>query len=343
MDLEFSFGDSPWEQLKDTLRRGDKLSAVRFLSVLEDMDDESAEEAALELEEMGVLLDDSVLTTVAQGKTQVRLQREQELVRENALDRLEENDPLRIYLQEVAMQGVCEDPQALANLASQGDEEAQQQLTQGCLHLVVERAKEKTGRGVLLLDLCQEGSLGLWQSVLQYESGDFLRQAAWWIESAMARRIVLQARENGVGENLRAALERYRKADKELLARLGHNPTREEMALELGITPEETENLEKILENVQLLYSAQQPREPEAEEEEKAVEDTAYFQMRQRVEGLMSLLEERDAQILRLRFGLEGGKPLGPVEIGNMLGLTPEEILRREAKALEKMRTERGE
>ena len=97
MDLEFSFGDSPWERLKDTLRRGDKLSAARFLSVLEDMDDESAEEAALELEEMGVLLDDSVLTTVAQGKTQVRLQREQELVRENALDRLEENDPLRIY------------------------------------------------------------------------------------------------------------------------------------------------------------------------------------------------------------------------------------------------------
>ena len=345
-DLYFSFEDSPWDRMKASLRRGEKLSAVRFLSVLEEEDEQYAEDAALELEQMGVLLDISALPVNVQGEARVRLQREQELVASDKLyECLEENDPLRLYLEDVDAQPRCAQPQDLARRCAAGDQKAMEELTRGCLYRVVEMAKGCTGHGVLLLDLCQEGSLGLWQSVLHYRDGDFESQADWWIHSAMGRLITLQARAAGVGENLTAALERYRQADRTLLTRLGHNPTREEMALELGITPEETENLEAMLQSVRSVSKAkeeEQPRQAE-EEEEQAVEDTAYFQMRQRVEELLSVLSPEDAKVLSLRFGLEGGKPLGPEEIGKKLQMTPEEVLRREAGALAIMRKERGE
>lgn len=342
---EFSFEESPWERMKSTLRRGDTLSAVRFLSIMENEDEQYAEDAALELEELGVLLDISALPVYAGGEVALRLQREQELSAGNQLlECLGETDPLRLYLEDVAAQKPCSDANALARRCAAGDQKAMEQLTQGYLYRVVHIAREYTGHGVLLLDLCQEGSLGLWQSILRYQSGDFDTQAQWWIRSAMARLITLQARASGVGVNLSQALERYRQADRNLLTRLGHNPTREEIALELGITPDEAQSLEMMLQNVQAVSKAkagQESQEPAAEDEQ-AVEDTAYFQMRQRISELLSVLSEEEARILTLRFGLEGGKPMGPEEIGKNLGLTPEDVLSREAKALEIMRKERG-
>ena len=195
---------------------------------------------------------------------------------------------------------------------------------------------------MLLLDLIQEGSLGLWQSVLHYESGDFVSQADWYIRSAMGRLVTLQARSQGVGENLSAALQRYRQADRELLTRLGHNPTREELALEMHITPEEVGALQSMLETVEAVAKTRASAAEKAPqpEDEQPVEDTAYFQMRQRIGELLSVLEEQDAKILSLRFGLEGGKPMNPQQIGDLLQLTAEEVLQREARALQILRKE---
>ena len=341
--MEFTFDDSPLQRLLDSLNRGDSLSAMKFLATLEGEEELLAEDAALQLEEKGVLLDISTLPPADGGEARVRLRREQELAQAGALlEKLEDTDPLAICLREIAGQSPCEDPDRLAALAAAGDKAAMEQLTKGQLPHVVELAKAHVGRGVLLLDLIQEGSLGLWQSVLHYESGDFVSQADWYIRSAMGRLVTLQARSQGVGENLSAALQRYRQADRELLTRLGHNPTREELALEMHITPEEVGALQSMLETVEAVAKTRASAAEKAPqpEDEQPVEDTAYFQMRQRIGELLSVLEEQDAKILSLRFGLEGGKPMNPQQIGDLLQLTAEEVLQREARALQILRKE---
>ena len=118
-------------------------------------------------------------------------------------------------------------------------------------------------------------------------------------------------------------------------------PTVEEIAEELHITPGETEVIAKMLENVRLMNqvkTSENPPEEEEQEAQQSVEDTAYFRMRQRIADLLADLSELDAKVLTLRFGLEGGLPLNPEQAGSKLGLTPEEVLEREAKALAQLR-----
>jgi RNA polymerase primary sigma factor len=139
---------------------------------------------------------------------------------------------------------------------------------------------------------------------------------------------------------MRTALEDYRAVDERLLAELGRNPTLEEMAENLHLSVEATASVKKMLDNARLLARAKKEPEPEEEEiaETQAVEDTAYFQMRQRIQDLLSQLDAVDAKLLTLRYGLEGGMPLSPEEAGKKLGLTPQEVLTREAGALAKLR-----
>ena len=153
--------------------------------------------------------------------------------------------------------------------------------------------------------------------------------------------MTLQARANGVGQKMRQALEDYRAVDERLLAELGRNATLEEIALELHMTPEDAETVRKVLEDARMLQQATAPKEEEASEEEQAVEDTAYFQMRQRISELLSVLPEEDAKLLTLRFGLEKGLPMSPEDTGKALGLTVDQVLRREAKALAMLREEK--
>ena len=146
-------------------------------------------------------------------------------------------------------------------------------------------AKDHVGCGVLLLDLIQEGSLGLWQAIQGYREGDYAAYRDYWIRLYMAKAIFLQARANGVGQKLRGALEDYRAVDERLLSELGRNPTLEEIAEAMHISPEEASVVKKMLDDARLLAQAKKQSEPEEEKEaeEQAVEDTAYFQMRQRI------------------------------------------------------------
>ena len=157
----------------------------------------------------------------------------------------------------------------------------------------------------------------------------------------MAKAVTLQARSTGVGQKMRTALEDYRAVDERLLSELGRNPTIEEIALELHMSVEETAAVKKMLDDARILARAKKPpvdEEEEKEAQEQAVEDTALFQMRQRISDLLSGLNEKDQKLLSLRFGLEGGKPLSPEETGRRLGLTPEEVVAKEAAALMKLR-----
>ena len=232
------------------------------------------------------------------------------------------------------------DEKALAERAAQGDQRAAEQLMHQGLHRVVEIVPEFVGYGVLMMDLLQEGGLALWQAI-QVPEGDYLTRRDRAIRAAMAKAVTLQARANGVGQKMRQALEDYRAVDERLLAELGRNATLEEIALELHMTPEDAETVRKVLEDARMLQQATAPKEEEASEEEQAVEDTAYFQMRQRISELLSVLPEEDAKLLTLRFGLEKGLPMSPEDTGKVLSLTVDQVLRREAKALAMLREEK--
>ena len=341
-DLEFSFEQSPWDALLDTLRPGDAVDAVNFLTMMEGESEETVEEAFLDMETAAMVLDISNLPKPAgTGEAALRLRQEEQLVRKGLPVReLDESDPLRLYLEEVAMTPAFGDARLWAERSAAGDENAMLQLTNLSLSRVVEAAKAHVGRGVLMMDLIQEGSLGLWQAIRNWQSGDFETYSQRWIDFYMAKAVTLQARANGVGQKMRTALEDYRSMDEQLLSELGRNPTVEEVAERLHLTPDAASAVQKMLENARLLAQAKKQPEPEEEElaETQAVEDTAYFQMRQRINELLSELDEADRKLLTLRYGLEGGKPLDPETAGRKLGLTPEEVVAREAVALAKLR-----
>ena len=344
IDMDISFGDSPWEAWMDRKRYGDSLSAAQLLTFLEEETEEGVEDAFAALEDRGLKLD---ITTLPSrqfvGQAALRLRQEEQMAKENmALQDLGPNDPLRLYLEEIASLPPAEETEKLLRQAADGDEKAQEILTGAGLRRVAEIAKEFTGYGVLLMDLIQEGSMGLWKVVSGFSGGDYpsLRDDA--IRQAMARAVTLQARESGVGRKMRQDLEDYRAVDQRLLAELGRNPTLEEIAQELHMTPEDAATVKRNLDDARILAQATAPKEEaEPEEEDQAVEDTAYFQMRQRITELLSVLPEEDARLLSLRFGLDKELPLSPEDTGKRMGLTPQEVVAREAAALARLRTEK--
>ena len=340
-DLDFSFGESPWETFLMTKQMGDTVSAAQLLTLLEGEEEQAVEDALADLETACIQLDITELPTPNGGEAALRLRQEKQLVKKGLDPKaLEPNDPLRLYLEEVAEMPAFGDEQVLADKCAKGDENAMLNLTNLGLSRVIEIAAEHVGRGVLLLDLIQEGSLGLWQAIRNYHQGEYAPHRDRWIRFYMAKAITMQARNNGVGQKMRTALEDYRAVDERLLSDLGRNPTLEEIALELHMSVEETAVIKKMLENARFLAQAKKPveEEEEKEEENQAVEDTAYFQMRQRIADLLSSLSETDAKLLTLRFGLEGGLPLSPEDAGTRLGLTPDEVVAREGAALAKLR-----
>ena len=335
-DLEFSFEPDPWETFRMSLTMGDTVSASQILTLLEGEDGQALEDALQELETACVKLDVSDLPkNGGTGDTAVRLKQEAQLVQEGLDPKaLEPNDPLRLYLEEVAAVPVCGDEQLLAQ---KGD--AAEKLTNLGLSRVIELAQEYVGYGVLLMDLIQEGSLGLWQAIGCYREGEYAAHRDRWIRFYLARAVILQAHSSGIGQKMRRAMEDYRQVDERLLGELGRNPTLEEIAEELHMTVEEAQTVQRMMNNARMLDKAIRPEaEEEDKEEEQSVEDTALFQMRQRIGDLLSGLEETDAKLLNLRFGLEGGKPASPEETGRLLGMTAQEVVAREAAALAKLR-----
>ncbi len=344
IDLDFSFEQSPWEAAFESLQKGGSISAMRFLTLLEGESEDAVQEALLDLEMKEVTLDVSDLPKApGTGEAAVRLRREEQLVKKGLKPTdLEENDPLRLYLEEVAALPAAGDVQRMAERYASGYEQVLPGITNLMLSTVISLAEEMTGKGVLLMDLIQEGSMGLWQGILSYRSGDFETHARWWIRQYLAKAVTLQAREMGLGQRMKQMMEDYRAVDDRLLTDLGRNPTLEEIALEMHITPEEAEAVSSMVDSARLLQKAEKEIECKEEpEDEQHVEDTAYFQSRQRIEELLSVLPEKEAELLQLRFGLEGGLPMSPEDVGKRLGMTPEEVVAMEAAALEKLRNEK--
>lgn len=342
--MEFAFELAPWEQALGALNPGDEISALRLLGLLEEEDEDTALEALDTLEQKGVKLNIADLPSLPTGGNMaLRLRQEAQLVASGKLlSGLESNDPLRLYLEELAATPAAGDVNLLAQQYLEGDESAAQKLVTLSLSRVVELACSLAGRSVLLLDLIQEGSMGLWQGILHYTAGEFESHRDWWIRQYLHRAIFLQARSGDLGQKLRQGMEDYRDMDQKLLSELGRNPTLEEIAEAMHVEAEEAAvyaNMMTMARTRQQVDALMEEKEPEPEDEQ-AVEDTAYFQMRQRITELLSTLSEADAKLLTLRFGLEGGLPMSPEEAGKKLGLTAQEVVTREANALAKLRKE---
>lgn len=341
-DFTFEYEQSAWEIALEKLQYGGSVSAVRFLTLLEGEDELAWEEAFQTLEDRHIALQIRDLPRdFGTGEEEKRLRREDMLVHSGKLmENLEDGDPLKLYLEELASMPAAGDTQLLAQLSLNGDENTRQQLLNVSISRAVIAAQNMTGYGVLLLDLIQEASLGLWEAILRYDSGDFDAHADWWIGQYLAKAVTLQARQRGVGSKMRKALEAYRDADKRLLTDLGRNPTIEEIATEMGISPEEAEVYRDMLQTARSMEKVKEPPKEQTPEDEQAVEDTAYFQSRQRILDMLSTLSEQEAQVLTLRFGLEGGQPCTPQQVGAKLDMTADQVVQLEAAALAKLRNQ---
>lgn len=326
--MNFILDQRPWEMALGELAENETLSALKILALLEEADEEETEEFLDALAQKHITIDVAVLPKTAGGEAAARLQQEEKLARRgNLISGLEENDPLRLYLEEIAV--LPETP------APGMDREA---FTDAMLNRTAQLAENYVGMGVLLLDLIQEANLGLWQGI-QFGGLDE-EVCAWWSNHYLCRAVLQQAKASGVGQKMRNAMEDYRSVDERLLAELGRNPTMEEMAEGLHMTLSETEAVAEMLENAKMLNRAKQPRqETLPEEDDQAVEDTAYFQMRQRILELLSVLDEGEKTLLTLRYGLEGGLPMKPEQVAQKLNMTVEQVVAAEAAALSKLRT----
>ena len=260
------------------------------------------------------------------------------------------DDPVRMYLREIGKIPLLsyEKELELAKRILENDEEAKQELAEANLRLVVSIAKKYVGRGMLFLDLIQEGNMGLIKAVekFDYTKGfKFSTYATWWIRQAITRAIADQARTIRIPVHMVETINRLIRTSRHLLQQLGREPTPEEIAQEMEIPVEKVMEIQKIAQDPVSLET------PIGEEDDSHLGDfiqdddspapqdsAAYTMLREQLEEVMNTLTPREAKVLKLRFGLEDGKARTLEEVGKEFDVTRERIRQIEAKALRKLR-----
>jgi len=260
------------------------------------------------------------------------------------------NDPVRMYLKEIGRVPLlsAEEEIKLALRIEQGDEEAKRRLAEANLRLVVSIAKRYVGRGMLFLDLIQEGNMGLIKAVekFDYRKGfKFSTYATWWIRQAITRAIADQARTIRIPVHMVETINKLIRVSRQLLQELGREPMPEEIAEKMDLTPEKVREIMKI---AQEPVSLETPIGEEDDshlgdfiEDQDALEPSdaaAYELLKEQLEDVLDTLTDREENVLRLRFGLDDGRTRTLEEVGKVFGVTRERIRQIEAKALRKLR-----
>ena len=260
------------------------------------------------------------------------------------------DDPVRMYLKEIGRIKLLtpEEEQEIAKKMAEGDEDARKRMSEANLRLVVSIAKRYVGRGMQLLDLIQEGNLGLMKAVekFDYTKGyKFSTYATWWIRQAITRAIADQARTIRIPVHMVETINRVLRTSHSMVQKLGREPTTKEIADELHI---EESKVEEVLKIAQEPVSLETPIGEEEDshlgdfiqddEASQPSEEASYTLLREQLEEVLSTLTPREEQVLRMRFGLTDGKPHTLEEVGKEFDVTRERIRQIEAKALRKLR-----
>ena len=260
------------------------------------------------------------------------------------------DDPVRMYLREIGKIPLLsyEKELELAKRILENDEEAKQELAEANLRLVVSIAKKYVGRGMLFLDLIQEGNMGLIKAVekFDYTKGfKFSTYATWWIRQAITRAIADQARTIRIPVHMVETINRLIRTSRHLLQQLGREPTPEEIAQEMELPVEKVMEIQKIAQDPVSLETPIGEEDDShlgdfiQDEDSPAPHDAAsYTLLREQLEEVMNTLTPREAKVLKLRFGLEDGKARTLEEVGKEFDVTRERIRQIEAKALRKLR-----
>ena len=271
-------------------------------------------------------------------------------ITETTYEGINVDDPVRMYLREIGRIPLLTFDQELdlAKRILKGDEEAKKELAESNLRLVVSIAKKYVGRGMLFLDLIQEGNMGLIKAVekFDYTKGfKFSTYATWWIRQAITRAIADQARTIRIPVHMVETINKLIRTSRHLLQQLGREPTPEEIAQEMEISVEKVMEIQKIAQDPVSLET------PIGEEDDSHLGDfiqdddspaphdsAAYTLLKEQLEEVMNTLTPREAKVLKLRFGLEDGKARTLEEVGREFEVTRERIRQIEAKALRKLR-----
>ncbi len=354
----------PEVRLQELFEKGKKTGKLttRDLDLLNELnlDSDAVDKFYEELEKAGVeidyglgdmpVLDDDLLPEL-DDLNQVEEVPEEEVTDTDALmDSFATDDPVRMYLKEIGKVPLLtpEEEKELAQRMNAGDEEAKRRMTEANLRLVVSIAKRYVGRGMLFLDLIQEGNLGLIKAVEKFDVDKgykFSTYATWWIRQAITRAIADQARTIRIPVHMVETINKTIRVSRQLLQELGHDPSAEEIAEEMGMPVEKVRDILKI---------AQEPvslETPIGEEEDSHLGDfipdedasepseaASFSLLREQLEEVLDTLAPREKKVLELRFGIVDGRTRTLEEVGKEFNVTRERIRQIEAKALRKLR-----
>ena len=346
-------GELDKEKVKNITQKAQKDGKITYgelATQLGDANTEQIEEVFDEFENMGV----NVFSEELEEPNFEDLEEVEEIKLEEIdvtnFDGINVDDPVRMYLREIGKIPLLtyDEELDLAQKVLEGDEDAKQKLAESNLRLVVSIAKKYVGRGMLFLDLIQEGNMGLIKAVekFDYTKGyKFSTYATWWIRQAITRAIADQARTIRIPVHMVETINKLIRTSRDLLQRLGREPTPEEISKEIELPVEKVLEIQKIAQDPVSLET------PIGEEDDSHLGDfiqdddspapqdsVAYTLLKEQLEEVMNTLTPREAKVLKLRFGLEDGKARTLEEVGKEFMVTRERIRQIEAKALRKLR-----
>ena len=339
------------KQIIEKVKSKGKITYGELASELDDANSEQIDTVFDAFEDLGVdVLQEDLEEPNIEDLQEVEDIKLEEIDLNSAMDGVNVDDPVRMYLREIGRIPLLTYDQELelAKKVLEGDEEAKQKLAESNLRLVVSIAKKYVGRGMLFLDLIQEGNMGLIKAVekFDYTKGfKFSTYATWWIRQAITRAIADQARTIRIPVHMVETINKLIRTSRHLLQQLGREPTQEEIAKELEIPVEKVMEIQKIAQDPVSLET------PIGEEDDSHLGDfiqdddspapqdsAAYTLLKEQLEEVMQTLTPREAKVLKLRFGLEDGKARTLEEVVKEFMVTRERIRQIEAKALRKLR-----
>ena len=346
---ESAINNDKVQKIIEKAKESGKITYGELATELDDTDPEEIDKVFDAFEDLGVDLNDDIEEPDIEDLENVEEIKLEDMDVSN-IEGVSVDDPVRMYLREIGKIPLLsyEEEAELAQRILKGDEEAKQKLAESNLRLVVSIAKKYVGRGMLFLDLIQEGNMGLIKAVekFDYNKGfKFSTYATWWIRQAITRAIADQARTIRIPVHMVETINKLIRTSRQLLQQNGREPTPEEIAKEMEISVEKVMEIQKIAQDPVSLETPIGEEDDShlgdfiQDEDSPAPQDSAaHTLLREQLEEVMNTLTPREAMVLKLRFGLEDGKARTLEEVGKQFDVTRERIRQIEAKALRKLR-----